>query len=107
MEVSRETVEQLFKFSSDRKWEVFHTPENLAKAISIESAELLELFQWDAEYEKADLEDELADVLSYSLLLARRAEIDPNEAIAKKIALNEVRYPRSKSTGSSLKHDRL
>ena len=51
-------------------------------------------------YEKADLEDELADVLSYFLLLARRAEIDPNEAIARKIALNEVRYPRSKK-GSS------
>ena len=45
---------------------------------------MLELFQWDAEYEKSDLEDELADVLSYCLLLARRAEIDPNEAIAKK-----------------------
>lgn len=107
MEISSETIEQLFKFSDDRKWEAFHTPENLAKAISIEAGELLELFQWDAEYEKVDLEGELADVLSYCLLLARSAGIDPDRVITRKIALNEERYPRTKSEGVSTKYDRL
>ena len=61
----QETIERIRKFRNDREWSKFHTPENIAKAISIESGELLEHFLWDNNFNKEEVCDELADVLVY------------------------------------------
>ncbi len=86
-------ISELIEFRNKRDWDVFHTPENLAKSISIEAAELLELFQWGKPYSPADLEDELADVFIYALYLADKAGLDPEEIIRNKIKVNESRFP--------------
>ena len=65
-----ELMKELIKFQSERDWKRYHTPENLAKSISIEAAELLEHFQWQKEYDKNEVVDELADVLNYCFLMA-------------------------------------
>jgi dCTP diphosphatase len=67
-----ELVKRIKKFTADRDWDQFHTPENLAKSIVIESVELLENFQWNVEFDKEKVEEELADVMNYCLLLADR-----------------------------------
>lgn len=90
----------------ERDWEQFHTPENLAKSISIESAELLECFQWGG----ADLtsaKDELADVLTYCFLLADRLNVDPDTIVMEKLATTREKYPVAKARGRSEKYDRL
>lgn len=93
-------------FVEERGWAAFHTPENLAKSISIEAGELLECFQWD----DADLsaaEDELADVLTYCLLLADRLGLDPQEIVLRKLEKTREKYPVEKSYGRSVKYDQL
>jgi NTP pyrophosphatase (non-canonical NTP hydrolase) len=66
-----EHLKQVFReFNEERDWDQFHSPENLAKSISIEAGELLECFQWDNNYDKEHLCEELADVLSYCIMLA-------------------------------------
>lgn len=93
-------------FVSEREWGKFHTPENLAKSISIEAAELLECFQWGEE----DLESarhELADVLTYCFLLADRLGLDPESIIAEKLVQTSEKYPVEKARGRSEKYDRL
>lgn len=102
MGVLREAVQ---KFVSARNWEVYHTPKNLASSIAIEAAEIMEHFQWltieesnmlmndkDARVEVAD---ELADVMIYCLSFANATGIDVSEAILKKLARNETRFPIS------------
>lgn len=77
--------EELREFVAEREWQQFHTPENLAKSISIEAGELLECFQWgDADLTSA--KDELADVLTYCLLLAERLGVDPETIVLEKLA---------------------
>ena len=66
-----ELKETIIKFQKDRNWKQFHTPENLAKSISIEAGELLEHFQWDNTYELEEVADELADVFNYCILINR------------------------------------
>ena len=100
-------MQQIRDFVQQRGWNQFHSPENLAKSVSIESAELLELFQWSNKFDREELKQELADVLIYCLLLADRLEIDPNQAILEKLKLNEEKYPVSKAFGKSDKYDRL
>lgn len=83
-------------FRDDRGWKKFHTPRNLSESISIESAELLELFQWSKSYEEIDeesLKEEMADILIYLLSLADAADIDLEEAVREKIEKNKKRYP--------------
>ncbi len=86
-------------FVRERDWEKYHRPANLAKAISVEAAELLELFQWRADSEPMDpalkvrVEDELADVVIYCLSAANAVGIDVSEAVLKKVSKNEARYP--------------
>lgn len=98
-------TERLKKFRDERDWQQFHTPKDLALSLSVETAELLELFQWRPEDEELDdylkqkLESEVADVFSYLLLLCDRAGIDLEEATNKKIDLNEERFPVSVSRG--------
>lgn len=90
-----------------RNWSQFHTPENLAKSISIEAAELLECFQWSNEPELAEVKRELADVLTYCLLLADKLDLDPDLIVLEKLEETKLKYPVDKSFGKSDKYDRL
>lgn len=96
----------LRQFAEEREWAQFHTPENLAKSISIEAAELLECFQWSQEPDDGVV-DELADVLTYCLLLADRLDVDPQEIVANKLQKTAEKYPVERSKGRSTKYDRL
>jgi dCTP diphosphatase len=99
--------EALRKFVAEREWAQFHTPENLAKSISIEAAELLECFQWNVDADKDRVEEELADVLTYCLLLADRLGVDPDKIVLDKLALTRAKYPVDKTRGRSTKYDAL
>lgn len=102
------TIDRIRKFSEDRDWDQFHSPENLAKSIVIEAAELLECFQWsDEEYDIQHIKEELADVLVYSQNLLDKLGLDADEIINMKMAQNEAKYPVEKSKGSSAKYNQL
>jgi dCTP diphosphatase len=92
---------------AERDWSQFHTPENLAKSVSIEAGELLECFQWGAEPRLGDVQDELADVLTYCLMLADRLGMDPDEIVLAKLEKTKAKYPVELSKGRMTKHDRL
>lgn len=102
-----EVYDALHEFVCARDWSQFHTPENLAKSISIEAAELLECFQWAAEGDQVRVADELADVLTYCLLLAKSIGVDPAEIILAKLETTQQKYPIEKSRGKSAKYDAL
>ncbi len=102
-----EVIEKIIKFRDDRDWKQFQTLDNLAKSISIESGELLENFQWDNNYDKKRVEEELADVLIYSYLMAITMNVDVKEIMLKKIEKNEKKYPVEKSKGKSTKYTEL
>lgn len=102
-----EVIKRIIKFRDDRDWKQFQTLENLAKSISIESAELLENFQWDNDYDIKHVEEELADVLIYSYLMAITMNVDVKEIMLKKIEKNEEKYPIEKSKGKSTKYTEL
>lgn len=103
-----EKLKKAFReFSEERDWEQFHTPENLAKSICIEAGELLECFQWNDEYDKTHLCEELADVLSYCIMLADRIDVDIEEIVLDKLEKTKKKYPVDKSRGVSTKYDQL
>ena len=95
------------KFTKDRDWDQFHSPANLAKSIAIESGELLECFQWDDNYDKEKVCEELADVVNYAILLADKLGVNLDEIVLKKLATNAKKYPVNKSKGSSKKYTEL
>jgi NTP pyrophosphatase (non-canonical NTP hydrolase) len=98
--------DELRQFVAERDWAQFHTPETLAKSISIEAGERLDCFQWgDASTD--DAKDELADVLTYCILLADRLEVDPDTIVLEKLAKTREKYPADKARGRSDKYDRL
>lgn len=102
-------------FIQERDWEQFHSPKNLAMALSVESSELLEIFQWMKEEDSLKLkenpailskvEDELADIFYYLLRLSSKAEVDLSEALIRKMKKNAEKYPASQVKGSSKKYD--
>jgi len=94
-------------FAKERDWEQFHTPENLAKSISIEAAELLECFQWDSDFKPENVVEELADVLTYCLYLADRLGVEPDRIVLDKLEVTRAKYPADKARGSSAKYDEL
>lgn len=102
-----EIMRELREFVSAREWGQFHSPENLAKSISIEAAELLEVFQWKAPENLEALKDELADVLTYCYLLADKYELDPKDLILAKLEKTKAKYPVDKARGKSDKYDQL
>lgn len=102
-----ELIKRVLKFRDDRDWNKFHTPENLAKAISIESAELLENFLWDSNFDKEKVEEELADVMLYCVMMADNLDVDIVNIMNKKIDKNEKKYPVEKSKGNSKKYTEL
>lgn len=90
-------IEEIKKFNEERGWEEYHTPENLAKSIVIESGELLECFQWDSEkYNKQDVYDELADVFTYCIQMAISLNVNPKEVILNKLEKTKLKYPVKK-----------
>ena len=105
----------LRSFAVERDWDQFHTPKNLATSISVEAAELLELFQWSRGQRGWDevtdsairsrIEDELADILLYVIRFADKAEIDLQAIAERKIALNAKKYPPERFRGSDRKYD--
>ncbi len=101
-----EIRDALRKFNDDRDWEQFHTPENLAKSISIEAAELLECFQWNSDYDREALCDEIADVMMYCIMLSDKIGADIKEEIFRKMKKNAEKYPVEKSRGNSYKYDK-
>jgi NTP pyrophosphatase (non-canonical NTP hydrolase) len=111
----QELRETLRVFATARDWDQFHSPKNLALAVSVEAGELLEHFQWTTEAQSASLppdmaakvEEEMADVLLYLVRLADKLEIDLLKAARRKMALNAEKYPVSKSKGSSKKYTEL
>ncbi len=101
-------IEEIRKFNEERDWGKFHTPENLAKSISIEAAELLECFQWDSEnFNKQDVYEELADVFTYCVQMAMVLGVSPEEIILKKLEKTKKKYPEDKAKGKSTKYDKL
>jgi len=102
-----EIIKKLVKFRDERDWEQFHTPETLAKSISIEAGELLECFQWSSEFKKQKVSEELADVFIYATLMAHSLGVDVADIVLKKIEKNLKNYPVAKSKGSSRKADKL
>lgn len=103
----REVIQALREFVQERDWGQFHTPENLAKSVSIEAAELLENYQWGSPANLENVQDELADVLTYCLLLADKLGLDPNEIVLAKLAKTQQKYPVEKARGRSDKYDQL
>ncbi len=101
-----ETIQALRDFVNERNWSQFHTPENLAKSISIEAGELLECYQW-GEAELGEVTDELADVLTYCLLLSDKLGLDVDQIVLDKLKKNAEKYPVEKSWGKSTKYDQL
>ena len=103
---------RLREFASERDWEQFHSPKNLAAALSVEAAELLEHFQWLTEAQsralpeatRAKVAEELADVLLYLLQLSDKLGIDPMEAARRKLIANGAKYPIDQAKGSSKKY---
>lgn len=95
------------KFTKDRDWDQFHSPANLAKSIAIESGELLEYFQWNDNFNKEDVCDELADVIIYAILLADKLDVNLEEIIMKKMEKNSKKYPIEKAKGNSKKYTEL
>ncbi len=87
-------AKEILEFRDKRGWNKHHTPSNLVKSISIEAAELLELYQWGEETDNIDrVKEELADILIYSITLAEKLELDINAIILEKIKKNGVKYP--------------
>lgn len=104
---SDDVITALREFVAERDWRQFHTPENLAKSISIEAAELLECFQWNNDADAREAAEELADVLTYAILLADRLGLDADEIVLEKLARTKAKYPVEKAKGRSTKYDRL
>ncbi|MEP6943379.1 MAG: nucleotide pyrophosphohydrolase [Betaproteobacteria bacterium] len=102
-------------FAAARDWDPFHSPKNLAMALSVEAAELLEVFQWMTEADSCNLEptakaavsEEIADVLLYVILLSDKLGIDPLVAAERKMVANAQKYPVAKARGTSKKYTEL
>ena len=103
-----ELMQQIDEFNKERDWDQIHSPENLAKSISIEAGELLECFQWSGEnYNKEEVCEELADVFTYCLQMAMKLGVSPEEIILKKLEKTKKKYPIEKAKGVSTKYNKL
>ena len=106
--MTEQTINRIRKFVSDRDWNQYHSPANLAKSISIEANELLECFQWsDSDYNLQHVKEELADVLVYCRDLLDALNLDEYEIVNMKMDMNEAKYPVEKAKGSNKKYTEL
>lgn len=100
-------MQEIKQFNEERDWDQFHSPENLAKSISIEAGELLECFQWNNNYNKEEVCEELADVFTYCLMMADKLDVNPKDIILKKLEKTRKKYPVEKAKGVSTKYNKL
>ena len=106
--MKQETVDRIRKFTSDREWEQYHTPANLAKSISIEAGELLECFQWsDTDFDIDHVKEELTDVIVYCQDMLDCLHLDVDEIVNSKMDKNEAKYPVELAKGSAEKYTEL
>ncbi|MBO7711454.1 MAG: nucleotide pyrophosphohydrolase [Lachnospiraceae bacterium] len=105
--MKQETIERIRRFTSDRDWEQFHTPSNLAKSISIEASELLECYQWSDDADLEHVKEELADVIVYCQNMLDVLGLDVDEIVNMKMTKNEAKYPVEKVKGKADKYDQL
>ena len=110
--MKQETINQVLKFRDDRNWKQFHNPKDLAISISLEAAELLEIFQWSGtdvtcEGKMDKIKEELADVFNYCILMADACELDIDEIIQAKVKRNIEKYPVEKARDSAKKYNEL
>lgn len=107
--MTQETIDQILKFRDDRDWKQFHNPKDLAISISLEAAELLEVFQWSGEKtgiegKEDKIREELADVIIYCALMSDVCGLDIDEIVQEKIKVNNKKYPVEKAKGKSDKY---
>lgn len=107
-----EASQKALAFRQERDWEQFHNPKDLAISISLEAAELLEVFQWSGSdtgvrEKRQEAIDELADVMAYCIYMAEELGVDVAEIIGNKIDKNADKYPVDKSAGTSKKYTEL
>ena len=95
----KRAIKEIIEFNKERDWDQFHSPENLAKSIAIEAGELLECFQWDNNYNKEAVCEELADVVNYCIVMADKLNVDLEEIVLNKLGKNRQKYPVEKSKG--------
>lgn len=112
MDKYKEVVKELIKFRDERDWKQFHDSKNLALAISIEAAELNEVFLWkkDNEVENVNpdkIKEELADILAFSFLLAEKHNFDIFQIVSEKVKRNAEKYPVEKAKGTAKKYNEL
>jgi NTP pyrophosphatase (non-canonical NTP hydrolase) len=105
-------IETIRKFNLERDWEQFHSPKNLAMALSVEAGEIVEIFQWVTQDQSRNLDpeklehvkEEIADVMIFLVNLADKLGIDPIEAAKEKLEKNRENYPTDKVRGKSFKY---
>ena len=102
-----ELMKEIKEFNEERDWDQFHSPENLAKSISIEAGELLECFQWNNKFDMDEVCEELADVFTYAIQMAMKLDVNPEEIIRKKLDKTRKKYPVEKAKGVSTKYNKL
>jgi NTP pyrophosphatase (non-canonical NTP hydrolase) len=110
--MTQDTINKILQFRDERDWNQFHNPKDLAISISLEAAELLEVFQWSAEdincTEKLNkIREELADVVNYCVLMADACGLDLDEIVEAKIKKNNEKYPVELAKGSKKKYNQL
>ncbi|MCI1723424.1 MAG: nucleotide pyrophosphohydrolase [Lachnospiraceae bacterium] len=110
--MNSKTIQDIIQFRDDRNWKQFHNPKDLAISISLEAAELLEVFQWSGSDTSADshmdkIKEELADVVNYCVLMADACGLDLDEIVEEKIKRNAEKYPVKQAYGSSKKYTEL
>ena len=107
--MNKETIDMVLKFRDDRNWRQFHNPKDLAISISLEAAELLEVFQWsgadlDCAEKRDKVREELADVVNYCILMADACGLDLDEIVREKVRRNAEKYPVEKAFGNKAKY---
>ena len=111
----RTIIEKIKKFRDERDWMQFHDPKNMAVSIIIEASELLEHFQWKTKEEvnkyveenRHEVQDEIADIALYLVELADNLGIDLIDAMSRKLAKNEIKYPAERARGKHTKYNKL
>ena len=103
----QKAIKEIIEFNKERDWDQFHSPENLAKSIAIEAGELLECFQWNNNYDKEKVCEELADVVNYCIVMADQLQVDLEKIVLGKLEKNRQKYPVEKAKGTSKKYNEL
>ena len=110
--MDKDVIEKIISFREQRNWKQFHNPKDLAISISLEAAELLEVFQWSGKEtgvsdKKPQAIDELADILIYCVLMADALDVDIDSIVLNKLEKNNVKYDAEKAYGTNKKYTEL